>query len=121
MSTFIERCTLIFAFYSKHCCASNPGKTILKFRKSSIEQRIQEAYLELNQPSMMELFSEYGYWLKAPLDTANYILIFNPKTAGGSQFDPPPFLWFFEKCFFYREAETLVFCDFLCYLKTHLS
>ena len=100
MSTFIERCTLIFAFYSKHCCASNPGKTILKFRKSSIEQRIQEAYLELNQPSMMELFSEYGYWLKAPLDTANYILIFNPKTAGGSQFDSPSFLWFFEKCFF---------------------
>ena len=38
----------------------------------------------------------------------------NPKTAGGGgvQLSIWPPLWFLEKCFFYREGETLVFCDF---------
>ena len=39
----------------------------------------------------------------------------NPKTAGvggGGASIWPPSLWFFEKFNFWREDETLVFCDF---------
>ena len=40
---------------------------------------------------------------------------FNPNMPKGGQIDPP--MWFFEKCIFYREGETLVFCDFYIILK----
>ena len=56
---------------------------------------------------------------KQPFTDVFKIGALNPKMAGVQSIWPP--LWFFKNGIFWREGETLVFCDFSYYHKSHLS